>query len=137
MSRVRKRWYSSTQTESRRLKFAGESPAASSPRSAFSASYKSPVDGPRRYRIGSTSATFGDRLMYGGRIALVKRCQLQHRRVGHLCWATRALANNWHPWLRMALVESDGFGLEVSYYAIGNDARSSLRYATSGGATAC
>ena len=34
-------------------------------------SRKSPVDTPRRYRIGSTSATRGDRRMYGGRIRLL------------------------------------------------------------------
>ena len=53
--------------------FVADSPAASSPSSPCSAGRKSPVDSPRRYRIGSTSATFGERRMYGGRISLVKR----------------------------------------------------------------
>jgi len=42
---------------------------ASEPKKPSNAGAKSPVDNPRRYRIGSTSVTFGDRRMYGGRIA--------------------------------------------------------------------
>ena len=52
----------------------GDRPDASSPSRAPRASLKSPVDRPRRYSTGSTSSTFGDRRMYGGRIELVKRC---------------------------------------------------------------
>ena len=44
---------------------------AFSPSNASRAGRKSLVDSPRRYRIGRTSATFGDRRMYGGRIWLV------------------------------------------------------------------
>ena len=51
----------------------GDRPDTSSPSSAPSASLKSPVDRPRRYSTGSTSSTFGDRRLYGGRIELVKR----------------------------------------------------------------
>jgi len=46
-------------------------PDALSPSSPSRAGRKSFVDKPRRYRIGSTSATFGDLRMYGGRILLV------------------------------------------------------------------
>jgi hypothetical protein len=53
--------------------FVGDSPAAFSPSSPWRAGRKSPVDSPRRYRIGSTSATFGERRMYGGRMPLVNR----------------------------------------------------------------
>ena len=53
--------------------FVGLRPAASFPSNAGSASRKSPVDNPRRYSSGSTSATWGDRRMYGGRIRLVNR----------------------------------------------------------------
>ena len=56
-----------------RAMFVGLRPAASSPSSTGSASRKSPVDNPRRYSSGSTSATCGDRRMYGGRIRLVNR----------------------------------------------------------------
>jgi hypothetical protein len=52
----------------------GESPAvASSPRRDTRAGLKSPVDRPRRDSTGSPSAIFGERRMYGGRIALGKR----------------------------------------------------------------
>ena len=56
-----------------RAMFVALNPAASFPSSTGSASRKSPVDRPRRYRTGSTSATRGDRRIYGGRIRLVKR----------------------------------------------------------------
>jgi len=55
--------------------FVGDSPDAFSPSSPCRAGRKSPVDSPRKYRIGSTSATFGERRMYGGRMLLVKRCR--------------------------------------------------------------
>ena len=45
----------------------------SSPSSPSSAGRKSPVDRPRRYRIGITSPTFGDRLAYAGRILELNR----------------------------------------------------------------
>ena len=48
-------------------------PRPSPPSNAPSASLKSPVDRPRRYKTGRTSSTFGERRMYGGRIELVKR----------------------------------------------------------------
>jgi hypothetical protein len=51
-----------------------DSPAASLPSSDSSAGFKSPVDSPRKYRTGNTSSAFGERRMYGGKIALVKRC---------------------------------------------------------------
>src|SRR5450755_5150740 len=54
----------------------GDRPAASSPSSTGSASRKSPVDSPCRYKSGSTASTFGDRRVYGGRMRLVKRCRL-------------------------------------------------------------
>jgi hypothetical protein len=42
----------------------GDNPAeASSPSSDFNASWKSPVERPRKYKIGNTSATFGERRM--------------------------------------------------------------------------
>ena len=50
-------------------------PAASFPSSTGSASRKLLVDNPRRYSSGSTSATWGDRRMYGGKIRLVNRCR--------------------------------------------------------------
>ena len=51
-------------------------PAASSPSNTGSASWKSPVDSPCKYKSGNTASTFGDRRTYGGRIRLVKRCRL-------------------------------------------------------------
>jgi hypothetical protein len=45
-----------------------DSPDASSPSRSLSAGAKSPVDSPRRYRIGSTSLTFDDRRAYAGKI---------------------------------------------------------------------
>jgi hypothetical protein len=39
----------------------GDRPAASSPSNCSSAGLKSPVERPRKYRIGLTSPTFGDR----------------------------------------------------------------------------
>jgi len=39
----------------------GDKPAASSPSNTGSAAWKSPVDNLRKYRIGSTSVTFGAR----------------------------------------------------------------------------
>jgi hypothetical protein len=49
--------------EARRAMFVGDSPAASFPRRIGNASWKSPVDSPRRYSTGSTSATLGERRM--------------------------------------------------------------------------
>ena len=43
----------------------GDSPAASSPSNPSSAGRKSPLDSPRRYRIGNTSATLGERRTQG------------------------------------------------------------------------
>lgn len=53
--------------------FVGDSPDALSPSSPCGAGRNSPVDSPRTYRIGSTSPTFGECRMYGGRILLVNR----------------------------------------------------------------
>ena len=72
-SRRRNAWYSSSQAAVSRVMFVALRPAASSPNSTGSASRKSPVDKPRRYSTGSTSATCGDRRMYGGRTRLVNR----------------------------------------------------------------
>ena len=53
--------------------FVADNPAASSPSSVSSAGRKSPVESPRKYKTGRTSATFGERRMYGGKIRLVNR----------------------------------------------------------------
>ena len=50
-----------------------DSPEASSPSRSLSAGPKSPVESPCRYRIGSTSVTFGDRRAYAGRIRELNR----------------------------------------------------------------
>jgi len=41
----------------------GDKPVASSPSNTGSAALKSPVDNPRKYKIGRTSVTFGARRM--------------------------------------------------------------------------
>jgi heme-degrading monooxygenase HmoA len=59
--RARKRACSPSHCLVRRLIADGDRPEASSPSRPSSAGRKSPVDSPRRHRIGSTSATFGER----------------------------------------------------------------------------
>lgn len=53
----------------RRVMAAADSPAEV-PKNSASAGTKSFVDRPCRYSSGRTSATFGERLAYGGRIEL-------------------------------------------------------------------
>jgi hypothetical protein len=43
--------------------FVADKPDASSPSSPSSAGRKSPVESPRKYKTGRTSATFGERRM--------------------------------------------------------------------------
>jgi hypothetical protein len=52
-----------------------DSPEASSPSRSRSAGPKSPVESPCKYKIGSTSVTFGDRLAYAGRILELDFCR--------------------------------------------------------------
>ncbi len=73
--RLRNRSWCSSHSLHIRAIVVGESPAASSPSSCPSAGLKSPVDSPRRYRIGITSPTFGDRRAYAGRIRELNRCR--------------------------------------------------------------
>jgi hypothetical protein len=58
-----------------RLTVDADRPAASSPSSPSSAGRKSPVDNPRRYRIGITSPTFGERRAYAGKIRELNFCR--------------------------------------------------------------
>jgi len=69
--RLRQVRYSSCQTLISRVMVVADRPAASGPKSTGSASAKSPVDSPRRYKTGKTSSSRGERRMYGGRIWLV------------------------------------------------------------------
>src|SRR5712692_10116458 len=62
-SRWRKAVYSFSQQAVSRAMLVGDRPAASSPNNPSRAGRKSPVESPRRYKIGSTSATLGERRM--------------------------------------------------------------------------
>ncbi len=66
-SRDSKAWYSSSHVATRRVIDDADSPA-SPLKNSSSAGAKSPVDRPRRYRTGSTSATLGERRAYLGRM---------------------------------------------------------------------